>query len=213
MDQILERINISGGQSAEGRNNLTNRTVINKFNLKLNDINKEIEYNQASISDAQIRSYTNLIWTCVFLYTTIGLFKIFNQFLENNEKTSSKGSQTQNRSDTAGNTIDTIYIEIFEVIASLGAIYLIKKVKTIRSDLIIFCLIVFYNLMVNVYFYLDPANPLIQIQFLYTVGFCHLIRLNSVFFVSVVCLASAIGFLNIRLATIYDETDIRYSDV
>ena len=92
MDQILERINISGGQSAEGRNNLTNRTVINKFNLKLNDINKEIEYNQASISDAQIRSYTNLIWTCVFLYTTIGLFKIFNQFLESNEKTSSKGS-------------------------------------------------------------------------------------------------------------------------
>ena len=45
MDQILDRINISGGQSAEGRSNFTNRSVINKFNLKLNDINKEIEYN------------------------------------------------------------------------------------------------------------------------------------------------------------------------
>ena len=51
MDQILDRINISGGQSAEGRSNFTNRSMINKFNLKLNDINKEIEYNQASISD------------------------------------------------------------------------------------------------------------------------------------------------------------------
>lgn len=45
MDQILDRINISGGQSAEGRSNFTNRSMINKFNLKLNDINKEIEYN------------------------------------------------------------------------------------------------------------------------------------------------------------------------
>ena len=135
--------------------------MINKFNLKLNDINKEIEYNQASISDMQIRSYVNLIWTCAFLYIMIGLFKIFNQFLESNEKTSSKGTVTQNRSDTAGNTISTIYIEILEVIVSLSAIYVIKNVKNIRSDLIIFGLIVFYNLMVNIYFYIDPKNPLI----------------------------------------------------
>ena len=202
MDQLLDRINISGGQSAEGRSNFTNRSMINKFNLKLNDINKEIEYNQASIADPQIRSYVNLIWTCAFLYITIGLFKIFNQFLESNEQTSSKGTFTLNRSDTAGNTIHTIYIEVLEVIVSLTSIYLIKKVKNIRSDMIIFGLIVFYNFMVNMYFYIDPANPLIQIQFLYTIGFCHLIRLNSVFFVSIVCLASAIGFLNIRLATI-----------
>ena len=141
----------------------------------------------------------------------IGLFKIFNQFLESNEKTSSKGTVTQNRSDTAGNTISTIYIEILEVIVSLTAIYVIKRVKNIRSDLIIFGLIVFYNLMVNIYFYIDPKNPLIQIQFLYTIGFCHLIRLNSVFFVSVICLSSAVGFLNIRLATIQDETDTRNS--
>ena len=47
MDQILDRINISGGQSAEGRSNFTNRSMINKFNLKLNDINKEIEYKES----------------------------------------------------------------------------------------------------------------------------------------------------------------------
>ena len=50
MDAILERINVSGGQ-AEGRNNLTNISMINKFNLKLNDLNKEIEYSEASITN------------------------------------------------------------------------------------------------------------------------------------------------------------------
>ena len=135
--------------------------MINKFNLKLNDINKEIEYNQASISDIQIRSYVNLIWTCAFLYIMIGLFKIFNQILESNDRTSSVGEETEARSDTDGNTITTIYVEIFEVMVSLSAIYFIKKVKNIRSDVIIFCLIVFFNLIVNIYFYLDPQNPLI----------------------------------------------------
>ena len=56
--------------------------------------------------------------------------------------------------------------------------------------------------MVNIYFFIDPLNPLIQIQFLYTIGFSHLIRLNSVFLVSMTCFFSAVGFLNIRIATI-----------
>jgi len=67
--------------------------------------------------------------------------------------------------------------------------------------------------MVNIYFYIDPENPLIQIQFLYTIAFSHLIRLNSVFFVSLICLASAIGFLNIRLATIRDIEDNKNSSL
>ena len=50
MDAILERINVSGGQ-VEGRNNLTNISMINRFNLKLNDLNKEIEYSEASITN------------------------------------------------------------------------------------------------------------------------------------------------------------------
>ena len=177
--------------------------MINKFNLKLNDINKEIEYNQASISDSQIKNYVSLIWTSAMLYAILGLFKIFNQYLESNAKTTSKNdTETLNRSDTAGNRINTIYIEVLEVLVSLSAIYVIRKVKSIRSDFVIFGLVVVFNFMVNIYFYIDSQNPLIQIQFLYTIAFSHLIRLNSVFFVSLICLASAIGFLNIRLATI-----------
>ena len=96
----------------------------------------------------------------------------------------------------------TLYFEIMEALVSLLAIYLISKIKSIRSDFVIFGLIAMFNLFVNVYFYIDPKNPLIQIQFLYTIAFSHLVRLNSVFYVSLVCLASAIGFLNIRVSTI-----------
>ena len=203
IDQILDRINASGGQSAEGNNsNFTNRSMINMLNLKLNDINKEIEYNEVSISDGLVKNSVILIWTSALLYALLGLFKIFNQILENNDSTKSNGKTTLEKSNTAGNLIETIYIEVFEVIVSLSAIYLIRRVKSARSDLVVFGLVVIFNVMVNVYFYIDPENPLIQIQFLYTIAFSHLIRLNSVFFVSFVCLASAIGFLNIRLATI-----------
>lgn len=99
------------------------------------------------------------------------------------------------------------------MVVSLTSIYIIRKVKSIRSDLVIFSLVVIFNSMVNIYFYIDPENPLIQIQFLYTIAFSHLIRLNSVFFVSLICLASAVGFLNIRLATIRDTDDIKNSSV
>ena len=64
--------------------------MINKFNLKLNDINKEIEYNQVSISDSQIKNYVSLIWTSTILYSILGLFKVFNQYLETNENTTTK---------------------------------------------------------------------------------------------------------------------------
>ena len=98
------------------------------------------------------------------MYSILGLFKVFNHYLESNENTTSKNdTQTQNRSDTAGNKIDTIYIEVLEVLTSLSAIFVIRKVKSIRSDIVIFSLVVIFNIMVNIYFYIDPQNPLIQI--------------------------------------------------
>ena len=92
----------------------------------------------------------------------MGCFKIFNHILESNSKfASDKTATTSNRSDTAGNKLTTIYIEALEVLVSLTSIYLIRKVKSIRSDIVIFGLVVIFNIMVNIYFYLDPENPLI----------------------------------------------------
>ena len=166
-------------------------------NLKLNDINKEIEYNQLCISGAQVKNYTSVLWTSAILYSVLGLFKVFNQFVEDEE-----GAEPRRGPKT--NAVGTLYVEVLELLVSVGAIYFIRCAKGVRSDLVIFGLVIIFNAMVNVYFYIDPQNPLIQSQFLYTIAFSHLIRLNSVFFVGLVCFASAVGFLNIRLATIQE---------
>ena len=63
---------------------MANVSMINRFNLKLNDINKEIEYNTASISNRQIENYIVLIWTSITLYTAVAGFKILNAFIERN---------------------------------------------------------------------------------------------------------------------------------
>ena len=81
MDAILERINVSGGQ-AEGRNNLTNISMINKFNLKLNDLSKETEYSEASITNRQLSNYERMIWTSVVLHLAVAIFKIANTFMQ-----------------------------------------------------------------------------------------------------------------------------------
>ena len=91
------------------------------------------------------------------------------------------------------------------MIVSLVAIYFIRKVKQVRSDLVFYGIILFCNIMVNIYFLIDPKNPLIQIQFLYTIAFSHIIRLTSFFYVSLVCLLSSIWFLNIRISTIQSK--------
>jgi len=52
---------------------------------------------------------------------------------------------------------------VLEVLVSLSAIFVIRRVKSIRSDIVIFSLVVIFNIMVNIYFYIDPQNPLIQI--------------------------------------------------
>lgn len=138
-----------------------------------------------------------MLWTSAVLYTVLGLFKIFNQFVTDDDA-------EQDVAGAATNTIGTLYVEVLELLVSVGAIYFIRCAKGVRSDLVIFGLVIIFNATVNVYFYIDPHNPLIQSQFLYTIAFSHLIRLNSVFFVGLVCFASAVGFLNIRLATIQE---------
>ena len=52
--------------------------MINMCNLKLNDINKEIEYNEVIISEDLLKNCVSLIWTSVTLYAIIALFKILN---------------------------------------------------------------------------------------------------------------------------------------
>ena len=92
--------------------------------------------------------------------------------------------------------------EVLVIVASLAALYTTKKIRSVRAEWVIYALIVLLNVTINVYFFTDPENSLIQVQFLYTIAFSHVIRQQSFFFVSLVCILSSIGFLNIRISTI-----------
>ena len=130
--------------------------MINRFNLKLNDINKEIEYNSSAISNRQIENYIVLIWTSITLYTAVAGFKVLNAFIERNQEDDEDIVEVTMKSNTAGNKIQSIYWEIIEIVMSLTAIYTILKVKSIRSDYVIYALILFQSSMVNIYFVFDP---------------------------------------------------------
>ena len=45
MDEIIEKINSSHNGSSDSKKFDNSNNVINKYSLKLNDINKELEYN------------------------------------------------------------------------------------------------------------------------------------------------------------------------
>ena len=93
------------------------------------------------------------------------------------------------------------YWEILEVTGSLVAIYMILKVKSIKSEYVFHGFTLFQSINMNMLFVYDPFNPLIQTKFLYTIAFAHIMRLNSFFFVSTVCLISAIWFVNVSIST------------
>lgn len=89
-----------------------------------------------------------------------------------------------------------------QIVLSILAIYMIKRIKYQRAYLLIYGLIIFMNTMCIVKFYSDRQSPLIQIQFLYTLAFSFGVRLSSFYLVSLICILSSISFLNIRLSVI-----------
>ena len=209
MDQIIDRLNAASGQ-------ITNSSgYINKFTLKLNDINKELEYNQNNNSNKQVEHCIPMLWTSVMMYFTLCLLKVINSIMEKNAK-EDKGQGSESADDIEGeqdevkeveivtynSNFSTAYFEIAMIFITLVSIYLIKRVRNVKSHIIIYGLIISMNAMVIVQFFVDQNNPLIKIQFLFTVAFSFGCRLSSFFFVSIVCIFSSVTFLNINLGTI-----------
>ena len=58
------------------------------------------------------------------------------------------------------------------------------------------------NLLNISQFFIDQTNPLIKIQFVFTIAFSFGCRLSSFFFISCVCVFTSVIFLNINLSTI-----------
>ena len=140
------------------------------------------------------------LWTSVILFFFLLIFKTVNSWLEGSDLLDVATSVT--RSDTLGSQVQTAYFEVTQILLSLLAIYMIKRIKYARAYILIFGLIIFMNCICIVKFYLDRQSPLIQIQFLYTLAFSFGVRLSSIYFVSLICILSSISFLNIRLSVI-----------
>ena len=51
--------------------------------------------------------------------------------------------------------------EVIVILASLFALYAVKRISAIRAEWVIYALIVVLNVTINVYFFIDPENSLI----------------------------------------------------
>lgn len=89
MDQILERLNQTSSRIREDsvQSNISNSVsgIINKWNLKLHDINKELEYDQSSTSIRQAEACLPQLWTSVILFAFLMIFKTLNSWLEGSD--------------------------------------------------------------------------------------------------------------------------------
>jgi len=208
MDHILERLNMTGGRVTEEMTQMymsdNTAAFINPRNLKLHDINKEIEYNQNSVMQSQLEQICPMLWSSVILFTVLLLFKIVNSVIKTKQDENDVGA-FMIMSSTEGSTADTAYYEVIQIIMSIGIIYAIQKIKFRRSYFLVMSLIIISNGMIVFKFYGDRQSPLIQVQFLYTIAFSFGIRITSVFLVSIVCMLSCISFLQIRLSVIAEN--------
>lgn len=163
MDQILERLNQSSSRIREEtlQNNIASSIsgIINKWNLKLHDINKELEYSQNSNQLKQAETCLPQLWTSVILFFFLMIFKTVNSWLEGSDLLTVAATVTQ--SNTEGSQVQTAYFELLQILLSLSAIYMIKRVKYQKSYILIFGLIIFMNAMCIVKFYFDRQSPLI----------------------------------------------------
>ena len=58
-------------------------------------------------------------------------------------------------------SLTSIYWELIEIFMALTSVYLLLKMKgSVRPDLVIYCLILSYSILVNLYLVFDPENPL-----------------------------------------------------
>ena len=231
MDQTLDLINASFHKFV---NVLTHspRQVVSKLNLKLLDGNKEIEYNQIQQQMFDGGKLLWLLWAQVLMYVSIAIFKVWNTFAGHVGGPSPQGdgadgtgkedgeasSHTEPSADGAGapmptvyslQLVSTLYMELIEIFVLMLAIYVIKRTNLLRKDWIIHAVILFLHMIVNVYFFLDPRNPIIHVQFIFVVMFTHHNRMNSFFFVMWITFFSLILYINIRISVLQEKEKLK----
>ena len=114
MDHILERLNYQSSRISEdhvtGSFNDNYNAYINTRNMKLHDINKEIEYNQNNSMISQLEQITPQLWTSVILFASLLIFKIINSLIR--AKQEDKVATVADFMSSDGNTASTAYQEV-----------------------------------------------------------------------------------------------------
>ena len=184
------------------KSSLTHRSVISKCSLKLYDGGKEIEYNQIHLQLFDSVQLYALLWAQVVLYASIAVFKVWNTLAEQQPE---DPRAVDGEHAYSLQMVSTLYMELVEIFVGLLAVYIMKRTVVYRKDWVVHGVILFFNVIVNIYFFIDPMNPLIQVQFIFVVTFSHINRLNSFFWVVWITIFSMICYLNIRISTMQDN--------
>lgn len=105
-------------------------------------------------------------------------------------------------SSTSAGWTGAVSCEFVIVAASLGGLYVNNRISWIPSRWVTYALILTINGAINVYFWLDAENSLVQVKFLYAIAFTHIMGQQAFLVVSLICILSAAGFLNARILVI-----------
>ena len=108
-------------------------------------------------------------------------------------------------SSTSAGWTGAVSCELVIVAASLGALYVNNRISWIPSRLVTYALILTINGAINVYFWLDAENSLVQVKFLYAIAFTHIMGQSAFLAVSLICGLSAVGFLKARTLVVQAE--------
>jgi uncharacterized membrane protein YhaH (DUF805 family) len=177
MDQILERINITGEQKqGTSDNKIVNRsTLVNKY-LKLNDFNKELEYQNQPMNNSVLEPILYTLYCLVVLLVC----QIAMQITLSNEELPNK--------------VPIVVILAGKVVLTAGLSIVLKRVKDINYGRILLCYIFLINLIANILksFAINQQSSEMEIYAVFACSF--LLRLKSYFTVSALCLVSLICY-------------------
>lgn len=179
IDQILERINITGEQNqGSADNKIINRsTLINKYTLKLNDFSKELEYQNQRFD---LKMLEPVIYT---FYCFIPLC-CFNIAIELSKPVT---------------IIEHNKVAIVAIISSMvfisGVLLIVlKRIKVINHNRLLLCYIIVINVLALTEKSFNTNEKRSEILFYAVIAISFLMRLNSFFTVCILCIISVICY-------------------
>jgi hypothetical protein len=178
MDQILERINITGesNQSFKDSKIVNRSTLINRY-LKINDFNKELEYQSQPVDSRQLEPIVYSLYGFSALITAM----IFHKLADHG-------------SDSFMG-IATVFGSL--VLLSVGLVVLIKRVKDLNYGRILLFYIFLINLCINIGKSFTVNEQETELDFMAVITMTFLLRLNSFFSVTLIATLSIISYCSL----------------